>query len=101
MSADDIKWAWTDTLHVVADGLRRASVRAGLCRACGFCLGRRAMGRPTRGLFPICRLRALPAPMSAANAQIYFSNRAMALGWAPRRSFIGGGAVSMTSMHTG
>lgn len=103
MSADDIKWAWTDTF------MRWLTGCAVLLCGLGFVAPAVSPGGDVQwvallvGLFLSagCALCLLLSNASAANAQIYFSTGRWLSGLGAAAIFIGGGAVSMTSMHTG
>jgi len=103
MSADDIKWAWTDTF------MRWLTGCAVLLCGLGFVAPAVSPGGDVQwvallvGLFLSagCALCLLLSNASAANAQLYFSTGRWLSGLGAAAIFIGGGAVSMTSMHTG
>lgn len=103
MSADDIKWDWTDTF------MRWLTACAVLLCGVGFVAPSVSASGEVQwiallvGLFLSagCALCLLLSNASAANAQLYFSTGRWASGIGAAVVFIGGGAVSMTSMHTG
>lgn len=103
MSSADIKWQWTDSfmrwltacavvlcaLGFVAPAFSATGEVHGMALAVGVFL---SVG---------CALCLLLSNASAANAQIYFASGRWLSGFGAAGIFLGGGAVSMTSMHTG
>lgn len=103
MSADDIKWAWTDTFMRWLTGCAVLLCGVGFVAPAFSSTGEVQLIALLVGLFLSggCALCLLLSNASAANAQLYFSTGRWASGIGAAVVFIGGGAVSMTSMHTG
>lgn len=104
MSSDDIKWAWTDTFMRWLTGCAVLLCGVGfVAPSISLDSGEVNAWAMVVGLFLSagCALCLLLSNASAANAQLYFSTGRWASGIGAAVVFIGGGAVSMTSMHTG
>lgn len=104
MSSTDIKWDWTDTFMRWLTGCAVLLCGVGfVAPAVSLETGEVQWIALIVGLFLSlgCALCLLLSNASAANAQLYFSTGRWLSGIGAAVVFIGGGAVSMTSMHTG
>lgn len=103
MSSDDIKWTWTDTFMRWLTGCAVLLCGVGFVAPSVSSAGDVQWVALLVGLFLSvgCAICLLLSNASAANAQLYFSTGRWASGLGAAVIFIGGGAVSMTAMHTG
>lgn len=103
MSAADIKWQWTDAFMRWLTGCAVLLCGLGFVAPAFSANGEVHWLALAVGLFLSagCALCLLLSNASAANAQIYFASGRWLSGLGAAGVFLGGGAVSMTSMHTG